>query len=286
MEINELVSIGITTKNRWHDLENTLRKIQIFNLNKIAILIFDDGSDTPCSIDFSKYSLNIKHRRFEKSQGLITRRNQLVQEIKTKYYLSFDDDSFPAKGSLEKAVEFAESQENLLCLGFPIYNPVIQKYESKSLDSKPYQVRFFIGCGHLLHCENFFKIGGYRDELIHQGEEMDLAARGFQKGLYCYHFPGFQIHHTASNQGRNFFRMDYYGSRNNVLWNDWYLPENLTLVKQTRNLISRILLSLKVKRLGPLQGELAGFQDISKYKDKRKPMSLEIYHQWQKLLEK
>ena len=248
MEINELVSIGITTKNRWHDLENTLNKIQFFNLNKIAILIFDDGSDTPCSIDFSKYSLNIKNRRFEKSQGLITRRNQLAQEIKTKYYLSFDDDSFPVKGSLEKAVEFAESQENLLCLGFPIYNPVIQKYESKSLDSKPYQVRFFIGCGHLLHRENFLKIGGYRDELIHQGEEMDLAARGFQERLYCYHFPDFQIHHTASNQGRNFFRMDYYGSRNNVLWNDWYLPGNLKLVKQTRNLISRILLSLKVKR--------------------------------------
>jgi len=59
---------------------------------------------------------------------------------------------------------------------------------------------------------------------VYQGEEMDLAARGFQKGFYCYHYPDLLIHHIASNTGRNWDRMDFYGSRNNIFWNDWFVP--------------------------------------------------------------
>jgi len=282
-DLSELVSIGIATKNRWQDLENTLRKIALTDLKDLAIIIYDDFSEYSCPFNLERFGLNININRFSESLGYIVRRNQLAEIMQTKYYLSLDDDSFPISGSLLAAVEFAETCPDLLCLSFPIYNPVQNKYENSSSQQQPYQVRSFIGCGHLLHRQHFLNLGAYRAELIHQGEEMEVAARAFQKDLSCYHFPNFLIHHTASNEGRNWWRMDFYGSRNNVLWNDWFVPNRLELIKQIRTLTSRVILSLKVRRIGLMQGELAGFRDISEYKQNRHRMSLEVFERWQNL---
>ena len=282
-KLASLVTIGITTKNRWSDLQTTLNKIIELGLD-LPIIIIDDASNTPCPFDIKLFPFsNLKFLEFATSAGLITRRNQIAQKIQTKYYLSLDDDSYPVSGSLEAAVEFAKVQENLLCLSFPIYNPVQNKYENNSSKKEPYRVRSFIGCGHLLHCQNFLNLGGYRSELVHQGEEMELTARAFQQNLNCYHFSDFLIHHTASNQGRNWWRMDFYGSRNNVLWNDWFVPQKLKAIKQIKTLVSRIILFLKVRRLSLLQGEIAGFMSIIKYKNNRQTMSLEYFTQWRNL---
>ena len=284
LNLSDLVSIGIATKNRWSDLQTTLTKIIEANLASLPIVIFDDASDTPCPFDLEALPFpNLQFKTFDTSQGYIARRNQIAQQINTKYYLSLDDDSYPVRGSLLNAIAFAEAQPDLLCLSFPIYNPVRDRYENNSVRQHPYQVRSFIGCGHLLHCDRFLKLGSYREELIHQGEEIELAARGFQQDLYCYHFPDFHIHHTASNSGRNWWRMDFYGSRNNVLWNDWFVPKQLTIIKQIRTLTSRSLLALKVRRLSLISGEIAGFKSISKYKTYRQTMSLNFFRQWKKL---
>lgn len=282
-DLSKLVSIGIATKNRWQDLEITLGKIAQTDLKALPIIIYDDFSDHACPFNYDKFDLNITIKRFAQSFGYIVRRNQLAKAIETKYYLSLDDDSYPVSGSLSTAVELAETHTDLLCLSFPIYNPVQNQYENHSVQKQIHQVRSFIGCGHLLHCEKFLKLGGYRSELVHQGEEIELTARAFQQGLYCYHFPDFLIHHTASNQNRNWWRMDFYGSRNNVLWNDWFVPKHLKIIKQIRTLISRSLLALKVRRLGLIQGEIAGFISIFKYKINRQSMSLNNFNQWQKL---
>jgi GT2 family glycosyltransferase len=284
LELSKLVSIGITTKNRWQDLENTLNKIREANLVELPIIIIDDGSDISCPFDITAFSFEkLKIQRFDRSRGLIVRRNQIAQTIETKYHLSLDDDSYPVAGSLIDAVEFAETCSDLFCLSFPIYNPVQNRYENSSSQQQPHRVRSFVGCGHLLHRERFLQLSGYRQELIHQGEEMEIAARAFQSGLSCYHFPDFLIHHTASNEGRNWWRMDFYGSRNNVLWNDWFVPEELKLIKQMRTLLSRLLLSFKVRRLSLLEGELAGFREIIRYKNNRQRMSIDYFKQWQNL---
>ena len=281
--LTNLVSIGIATKNRWSDLQITLTKIIEAGLASLPIVIFDDASDTPCPKLETRSFSNLQFKTFTNSQGYIVRRNQIARAINTKYYLSLDDDSYPVRGSLLAAVEFAEARENLLCVSFPIYNPVQNKYENPSDRTEPYQVRSFIGCGHLLHRDRFLNLGGYCEELVHQGEEMEIAARAFQQNLFCYHFPNFLIHHTASVRDRNWWRMDFYGSRNNVLWNDWFVPQKLKTVKQIRTLTARSLLALKVRRFGLISGEIAGFKSISKYKNNRKTMSLDFFSQWKKL---
>jgi len=278
-----LVTIGIATKNRWEDLRNTLSKITSLDHLRLKVLIFDDASDDPCPFDVGSICEAAELKRFSESKGYIVRRNQLAREMDSKYYLSLDDDSFPVSGSLEAAVEFAESCDDLLCLSFPIYNPVIGADQLKSLQDEPYRVRSFIGCGHMLHRKRFLELGGYCEDLVHYGEEEELAARAFQRGLSCYHFPGLKIHHLESNVGRNWKRMDFYGARNSVLLNDWFMPRGMKLVKQGRTFTSRFLLFLKTGRIAHLQGQIAGLTGIFRYKNNRCPMPLKLYQLWKSL---
>jgi GT2 family glycosyltransferase len=278
-----MVGLGIATKNRWEELKNTLSKITDFGHGRLKVLIFDDASDIACPFDVGSICRGAELKRFPESKGYIVRRNQLARAMDSKYYLSLDDDSFPSSGSLEAAVRFAESCEDLICLSFPIYNPVIGQDQLKSLQDEPYKVRSFIGCGHMLHRERFLELGGYREVLIHFGEEEELAARAFQRGLSCYHFPGLKIHHLESNAGRNWRRMDFYGARNNVLVNDWFMPRGLKLLKQSRTFTSRFLLFLKTGRIAHLQGQIAGLTGVSRFKANRNPMPLRLYQQWKNL---
>jgi len=278
-----LVQIGITTRNRWEDLHKTLERINSFGLGEFRIAIFDDASDSPCPYRVNAICGGATLRRFAGNAGLIVRRNQLARELDSKYYFSLDDDSFPISGSLDAAVEFAESREDLFCLSFPIYNPVRGFDQVRSLKSTSYRVRSFIGCGHLLRRDRFLELGGYTEEFVHQGEEAEIAVRAFQAGLSCYHFPGLQIHHTESNSGRNRQRMDYYGARNAVLWNDWYVPRGLRGLKQARGFVARVICTLRAGGRGQLHGYFAGLSQVAHYKNHRHPMDWTTYRQWKAL---
>src|ERR1700730_5624193 len=212
-QLSDLVTIGITTRNRWQDLETTLGMLAQAGLGELPMQVFDDGSNQPCPIPKAQLPARLQLRRFNHSVGYIVRRNQLASDVKNKYPLSLDDDSYPVSVSLQAAIDCAEAHPDLLCLAFPIYNPVLGMHQPPSLRNQTYQVRAFVGCGHLMSLPHFWQVGGYREELYHQGEEVDLAARAFQRGFKCYHLPGFRIHHIASNQGRSWYRMDYFGSR-------------------------------------------------------------------------
>jgi hypothetical protein len=144
--VSSLVQIGITTKNRWDDLQATLKKISGFGLGHLRIVIFDDCSDVPCPFDVNALCPGAEFKRFDTSRGLIVRRNEIAKTINSKYYLSLDDDSFPSAGSLGDAVAYAETLTDNLCLGFPIYAPLIDKSFDGSLRDSPCQVRSFVGC--------------------------------------------------------------------------------------------------------------------------------------------
>jgi hypothetical protein len=281
--LSDLASIAITTRNRWQELRVTLKRLGETGLGQLPIHIFDDGSDEPCPIPGTSLPLHLKLRRFSDSVGLIVRRNQLASDAKTKYLLSLDDDSYPVSGSLEAAVQFAETHPDLLCLSFPIYNPITGMHQTRSLRKQIYQVRSFTGCGHLMNLPHFWKVGGYREELVHQGEEIDLAARAFQEGFKCFHFPDFQIHHTASNRGRSWQRMDYFGSRNNLLWNDWYVPRPIKLIQQARTILARTLLGLRVRRFALFKGQLDALLTVHQFQRFRRPFSMELYRLWKEL---
>lgn len=280
VDLSAWVQIGFPTRNRWDDVRTTLAALAGQGLGALRIVIVDDGSDQACPFDVRAICPGAELHRYPESRGMVVRRNQIARGMDTPYYLGLDDDSFPAGGSLAGAVEFAESIPDLLSLAFPIFNPRLGEHQVRSTGPAPYPVRSFIGCGHLVHRERFLALGGFSEQFAYFFEEWELAARGYVQGLRCIHYPGVQIHHLYSNAWRDWNRMDFYGSRNMVLWNDWYVPPARRAVKQARNLASRLAIALRSRRSGSLRGAAAGFRAVREHRTLRRPMSMEQYRAW------
>jgi GT2 family glycosyltransferase len=282
--LKHLVEIGFPTRNRWGVVRTTLERLADFGLGDVRIVILDDGSDQACPFDAQAICPGAEIVRHEESRGMIVRRNQIASLMRAKYYLGIDDDSYPVAGSIEAALAFAESRSDLLSLSFPIYMPRRRMHQVRSLDTEPYPVRGFIGCGHMLHRETFLALGGFQESFRFFLEEPEVSMRGYLAGHHCYHFPGLSFHHVETSTARNWARMDFWGSRNAVLFNDWYLPRGrLTYAKQAAHLLVRLWLAVSTRRIGHLKGYFAGMGSIKGAKNRRAPMTNAQYRRWRAL---
>jgi GT2 family glycosyltransferase len=279
-ELAKLVQVGFPTHNRWDEVRTTLEGLADAGLGDLRVLIVDDGSDRPCPFDPASICPHAELRRHAESRGMVVRRNEIARAMDAPYYLGLDDDSFPVSGSLEDAVHYAERRDDLLSLAFPIHNPRLGKAQVQSVHDAPYPVRAFIGCGHMMRRDRFLQLGGFSPVFAYFLEEWEMAARGFVQGLRCVHYPALQVHHRASNAWRDWNRMDFYGARNAVLWNDWYLPPPRRAVKQARALAARLMLAARTGRGASLRGFAAGMHERTAHRGQRRPMSAAQYAEW------
>ena len=172
------VGIGITTKDRWIDLEGTLTVLSCKGFSALETIVIDDGSSRAAPPTLLERFPWVRFERSDRSYGLIAQRNRLARMIRSAYYLSLDDDSFPAAGDLGKAVQFLEDKLDTLGLGFSI---VLRDEALPSSARTPAPVRYYIGCAHLLKRELFLHLGGYAENW-HYGEEPEFCLRALHKG--------------------------------------------------------------------------------------------------------
>ena len=114
------VGIGITTKDRWEDLEATLTVLEEKGFSALETIVIDDGSLRPAPPALRERFPWVRFERSDRSYGLIVQRNRLARMLTSAYYLSLDDDSFPAAGDLGSAVQFLEGKPDTLGLAFSI----------------------------------------------------------------------------------------------------------------------------------------------------------------------
>ena len=114
------MGIGITTKDRWEDLDDTLSVLDSRGFSDLETIVIDDGSSHPAPASLRNRFPWVRFERSNQSLGLIAQRNRLAEMMTSDYYLSLDDDSFPAAGDFDKAVQFLEAKPDTVGLAFSI----------------------------------------------------------------------------------------------------------------------------------------------------------------------
>ena len=114
------VGIGITTRDRWPDLAQTLTALSGLRLSGLETVVIDDGSAVPVPDALRLLFPWVTFERSASSQGYIVQRNRLARLLKADYYLSLDDDSFPVAGDLAGAVKFLDHKPEVVGLAFSI----------------------------------------------------------------------------------------------------------------------------------------------------------------------
>jgi glycosyltransferase involved in cell wall biosynthesis len=272
-------TVVITTRNRREELRTALRSAFSQSV-PIEVLVLDDGSTDGTSEMVSSEFPQARLYSFRESSGYIVRRNEAARLASSEIIVSIDDDAeFSSRHVVEKTLrEF--DHPRIAAVAVPFRN--VPQDETDHQRSPLPGVRFvtdsFIGTAHAVRRDVFLSMGGYREELVHQGEEKDLCIRLLNAGYVVRLGSSDRTNHYESPV-RDFARMDYYGRRNDVLfaWQNVpmpYLPLHLTatILKGALYAVTRARYPMKM-----FTGLLGGLGEIVRGQAPRAPVTRATY---------
>jgi len=270
--------VVIVTKNRLPELRVALRSALAQSV-KPEVMVVDDGSTdgtaAAVATEFPGARL-IAHRE---SKGLITRRNEAAAATAASFVFSIDDDAeFTSVSTVEQTLRDFDAPRigavAIPCLepnqGFRVLQLAPDGDDCWITDS-------YVGTAHAVRRDVFLKLGGYREGLVHQGEERDFCLRMLAAGHLVRLGRADAIHHYESPK-RDLSRMDYYGRRNDILF-AWHLvPLPVLPLHLVGTTINGVRSAWQAGRAGAmLKGMLAGYLGGAQALRERAAVSAALY---------
>ncbi|MGP8271104.1 MAG: glycosyltransferase family 2 protein [Terracidiphilus sp.] len=282
------VTIGITTRNRWTELETTIHQLIRHGLQAVKVIIIDDGSSEAMAHNVCEGLKNCWILREEHSLGLVVERNRIAALCDTEYLISLDDDAcFVNIDGLEHSVRMCDEDLSIAVIAFSVATADTREEKWADADRRaPYDVAGFMGGGHMLRVATFRQLEGYRDYLYFMCEERDFALRVFSSGQRIVLWPAIRVLHRVA-PGDRWSRMGaFYFARNTILI--WFLnaPKPALIGRLSRAILGLVYLSLR-KRIdlaGTVAGIVSGLAELVLHSTHRAPMSANAYKRWMTVL--
>jgi glycosyltransferase involved in cell wall biosynthesis len=271
-------TVVITTRNRKEELRAAVRSA----LQQTAhpqVLVVDDGSTDGTSELVRSEFPSVRLERAEQSRGLIVQRNHGARLAGGDVIFSIDDDAaFSTPRVVEQTLaEFDHPRVAAVAIPFVNVNKENVLHQRAPGESGIYVNHDFIGTAHAVRRDVFLKLGGYREQLVHQGEERDYCIRLLAAGYVVRLGRADPIHHFESPR-RDYRRMDYYGRRNDVLFAWHNVPWPSAIGHALGATVLGTLLGFKCGRpLRMLRGLAGGYGMIVPEWHERRPVSRATY---------
>lgn len=220
-------TVVITTKNRKDDLRRAIESCLI-QKPPVHVLVVDDASVDQTYEMVREEFPTVQIERSLHSHGYIVQRNFAARIAPTEYIVSIDDDAeFSSPSVVAQAISHFRSPDvAAVAIPFIDVNRSPKVRQLAPTETDVWATNEFIGTAHALRRSAFWEVNGYREHLIHQGEEGDLTIRLMDRGYYIICGSGDPIlHHESPN--RNLRRINELGQRNLLIftWQNVPMPE-------------------------------------------------------------
>jgi GT2 family glycosyltransferase len=176
-----MISVIYLNYNRCADLDRSLSKIFLQTDVEFEVLVVDQNSqDGSQQMIKSKYPL-VQLFELKENLGVAGGRNYGAKMAKGDYLVFIDDDAeFVETSALKKTELVFQNNPFINIIGYNI-NGHPEKPERNLFFStkKDCFTNYFIGCGHAIRKEIFYKLGGYSGNLFFWGEEIEFAIKTF-----------------------------------------------------------------------------------------------------------
>lgn len=276
-------AIVITTKNRKDELATAIRSA-LSQTAQVEVLVIDDGStDGTASMVVSQFP-TVRFYRFEHSEGLIVRRNLGANLAHAPIIFSIDDDAEFSSPDIVAQILPCFADDRVGAVAIPFTEP--HKTGDTLFQSAPsaegdWETAIFIGTAHAVRRDLFLSLGGYRGALVHQGEESDYAIRMIDAGYRTMLGRSDPIYHYESPK-RDWSRMDYYGSRNTILFGWQNVPFPIVV---PITLVATIRTAAYTLRWGRLRTRLRGIFDAYRlfFSTERRPVAQASFARFHRL---
>jgi glycosyltransferase involved in cell wall biosynthesis len=228
-------SIVIATRNRQNELQAAVASA--LGQNEAAeVIVIDDGStDGTPSMMATQYP-HVRFIRHNVSKGYIVRRNEGASLASGRVLFSIDDDAVFSTPAIVQQVLLQFDSPCIGAVAMPFVDvrkgPAVQQHAPDA--GAVYCTDSFVGTAHAIRRDVFLRLGGYRERLVHQGEEGDFCVRMLDAGFVVRLGVSDPVHHFESPT-RDLQRMDHDGVRNAVLfaWQNVPLPPVLVRLPGT-----------------------------------------------------
>ena len=219
-------SVVIPTCNRVEELRALLASLQRQTV-PLEILVMDDAASDVTRDMVAKDFPAVRYFRLDSRRGPAYQRNRGIELATSDIVFPVDDDTvFPSPFTAEQTLrEFDDSR--VAAIGIPYVN-VRQDSVVRQRSPRPgtlFVTDTFVGASHAVRRDIFLRVGGFREHLFYMGEESDYCIRVIDAGHVIAVGSADPIHHLESPR-RRFDLVDYYASRNHVLfaWHNVPMP--------------------------------------------------------------
>ena len=253
-------TIVIVTRNRLEELRRAVRSAIAQSIQP-EVIVVDDGSHDGTAAAVATEFPDVRLISQPDSQGYIRRRNQAAAIASAPILFSIDDDAeLRSTQTVEQTLrEFDSPQIGAVAI------PCIEPNKGNSVFQQAPDANdcwitdSYIGTAHAVRRDVFLELGGYREGLVHQGEERDFCLRMLAAGHVVRLGRADTIYHYESPK-RDLSRMDYHGRRNDILF-AWHLvPLPVLPLHLAGTTINGVRSAWQAGRAGSmLKGMLAGY---------------------------
>jgi glycosyltransferase involved in cell wall biosynthesis len=280
----ETATVVITTRNRRDDLLQAIASA-LAQTAKPEVLVIDDGSTDGTAVAVSREFPSVRLHRSEKSFGLVVQRNRAAKLTANPIIFSLDDDAiFSTSRIVEDTLrEFEHPRVGAVAIPYADVNQSPDIHQRAPEPQGVYAAYDFKGTAHALRRDVFLALGGYREILVHQGEEEDYCVRMLNAGWITRLGNAGPIHHFESPR-RSWSRMDFYGARNKILYAWHNIPFPAVALQLAGRTAKAIVFSLQPGRmLTRCRGLLNGYYVCATGNAKRRPVNPPVYQLSQEL---
>ncbi len=213
-----LASVVITSRNRKQDLLEAIGSC-LRQTVPVEVIYFDDASEDGSPAAVASRFPEVRIFVSESRVGYVVLRNRAAALAETNYIFSLDDDAvFASPCVVEQTLaDFDDPRIGAVAIPFKNVHISDTLLQRAPRDDGIYVTCTFVGTAHALRRDVFLQVGGYKENLVQQGEEADYCIRMLEAGYFVRLGRSDLIHHFVSPK-RDLTRLHYYGTRNYLLF--------------------------------------------------------------------
>lgn len=290
------LSVGIASRNRPESLVRCIASIERLGGLVADVIVVDDGSDPAFEPQLRKALAPAAQRRlhvvrFDPGRGLPAARTEAVRLARTPWVLNLDDDTvILSADDVRAALATLAADPGLFAVGFAQAQADGRPWPAAAQPARadhPCRVAAFIGFAHLVRRDTFVALGGYRAQLILNGEERELCLRALDAGYGVVYLPAARIAHLADPAGRDARRYLRLTVRNGVLSAIYDDPFALLCLRVPMRLYAyfRMRRALRIDDPGGFRAILRGLlADLPDAWRQRRPVRWSTIRRWRSLV--